>query len=148
MFKHILIPIDGSAFSERAIDTGVRFAKSIDARITGFIAEPKFRLPTQREVLDRTAALSTEEHSQRTRQHAEQVLARIAERARAEAVPFASDYVENNDPVDAIASAAERHQCDLILMASHSRRGLDKLLHGNAAEGVLSHTRVPVLVLH
>lgn len=46
MFKHILIPIDGSEFSDRAIDAGVRFAKTVNAQITGFIAEPAFRLPT------------------------------------------------------------------------------------------------------
>ena len=48
----------------------------------------------------------------------------------------------------AIVDAAEKHQCDLILMASHGRHGLDKLLHGNAAQGVVSHTKIPVLVMH
>ena len=48
----------------------------------------------------------------------------------------------------AIVDAAEKHQCDLILMASHGRHGLDKLLHGNVAQGVVSHTKIPVLVMH
>ena len=148
MFKHILIPVDGTEFSTHAIDAGVRFAKSVGARITGFIAEPEFRIPTYREVLNHTVPISTEEHSQRTSSHAEAVLARIAERARAESVQFDTDFVENNNTVDAITDAAKKHRCDLIVMMSHGHRGLARLLHGNAAEGVLTHTSIPVLVLH
>ena len=148
MFKHILIPVDGTELSERTIECGVSFAKSVGARVTGFIAEPEFRLPTRREVLAHTAALSAEEHSQRTRSHAEQVLARIAARATAEAVQFDTDFVENDHTVDAITEAAKKHGCDLILMMSRGYQGLAKLLHHNATEGVLSHTSLPVLVLH
>ena len=147
MFKHILIPIDGTAFSDRAIDAGVRFAKAMNAQITGFIAEPEFRLPTHNEMVTRTY-VTMSGHSERARRHAEQVLQRIGARAGTERVPFDADFVESDDPVDAIVNAAEKHHCDLIVMASHGRRGLDKLLHGSAAEGVLHHTRIPVLVLH
>ena len=135
MFKHILIPVDGTELSGRAIDTGVRFAKSVGARITGFIAEPEFRLPTQREVISHAAALSAAEHSQRTRSHAE-------------AVKFDTEFVENNHTVYAITDAAKKHECDLIVMMSHGHRGLARLLHGNATEGVLTRSNIPVLVLH
>ena len=148
MFKHILIPVDGTELSGRAIDTGVRFAKSVGARITGFIAEPEFRLPTQREVISHAAALSAAEHSQRTRSHAEAVLARIAACASAEAVKFDTEFVENNHTVYAITDAAKKHECDLIVMMSHGHRGLARLLHGNATEGVLTRSNIPVLVLH
>ena len=147
MFKHILIPVDGSEFSDRAIDTGVRFAKSVNACITGFIAEPEYRIPTHGEVVSHTA-VSMYEHSDKARQHAEGVLKRIAERARAEGVQFDSGFVESDQPADAIVEAAEKHQCDLILMVSHARRGLDKLLHGSVAGTVITRTRIPVLVLH
>lgn len=147
MFKHILIPIDGTEFSDRAIDAGVRFAKSVNARITGFIAEPEYKIPTHGEVVSRTA-VSMYDYSEKARAHAESVLKRIGERARAEGVQFDSAFVESDRPVDAIVDAAEKHNCDLILMASHGRRGLDRLLHGSSAEGVLKHTRVPVLVMH
>ena len=143
MFKHILIPIDGTEFSDHAIEAGVRFAKSIGARITGFIAEPEYKIPTHGEIVSRTS-VSMYEHSDKVRGHAESVLKRMGDRARAEGVQFDSAFVENDRPVE----AAEKHNCDLILMASHGRRGLDKLLHGSAAEGVLKHTRVPVLVMH
>lgn len=147
MFKHILIPIDGTEFSDRAIDAGVRFAKTVNAHITGFIAEPEFRLPTHNEIVTRTF-VSMSAHSERAQSHAISVLKRIGDRAAAEGVPFDVDFVESNNAVDAIVGAAEKHHCDLIVMASHGRRGLDRLLHGSAAEGVLSHTRIPVLVLH
>ena len=88
------------------------------------------------------------EHSDKARAHAESVLKRMGDRARAEGLQFDAAFVENDHPVDAIVTAAEKHACDLILMASHGRRGLDKLLHGSAAEGVLKHTQVPVLVMH
>ena len=147
MFKHILIPIDGTEFSDRVIDAGVRFAKSIDARITGFIAEPEYKTPTHGEIVNRTA-VTMYEHADRARSHAESVLKRIGDRAHAEGVQFDTDFVENDHAVDAIIDAAEKHHCDLIVMASHGRRGLDRLLHGSAAQGVLSHTQIPVLVLH
>lgn len=147
MFKHILIPVDGSDFSDRAVDTGVRFAKSLNARITGFIAEPEYKLPTHGEIVSRTA-VSMYEHEDKARKHAEGVLKRIAERAKAEGVQYDSGFVASDQPADAIVEAAEQHHCDLILMVSHARRGLDKLLHGSVAGTVMARTRVPVLVLH
>ncbi len=147
MFKHILIPVDGSEFSDKAIDTGVQFAKSVGARISGFIAEPEYKMPTHGEVMTRTA-VSMYEHSDKARQHAESVLKRIADRARAEGVQYDSGFVESDQPAGAIVEAAEKHHCDLILMVSHARRGLDKLLHGSVAGTVMTRTRIPVLVLH
>lgn len=147
MFKHILIPIDGSEFSDRAIDTGLRFAKSIGARVTGFIAEPDYTLPTYGDMISRRGE-SMDVNSTRTRSHAQGVLRRIEKRALDEGVQFDSSFVQNDDPVAAIVGAAEEHNCDLIVMASHGRRGLDKLIHGSATEGVMTHTQIPVLVLH
>lgn len=147
MFKHILIPVDGSEFSDRAIETGVQFAKSLGARITGFIAEPEYRIPTHGEIVSRKAK-SMYEHEAEARKHAEGVMQRIAARAKAEGVVFDSGFVQSDQPADAIVEAADAHHCDLILMATHARRGLDKLLHGSVAGNVMAHTRVPVLVLH
>lgn len=147
MFKHILIPVDGSAFSDKAIDTGVQFAKSVGARITGFIAEPEYKIPSHGQVINRTAE-SMYEHEEKARKHAESVLKRIADHAQAAGVPYDSGFVESDQPAEAIVDAAEKHQCDLILMVSHARRGLDKLLHGSVAGTVMTRTRIPVLVLH
>lgn len=147
MFKHILIPIDGSDFSERAIHAGVRFAKSVQARITGFIAEPDYTLPLYSEMITRQAE-SMEAYTRRARAHAESVLKRIADCARSEDVEFGSSFVQSDNPAQAIIAAADENHCDLILMASHGRRGLDKLIHGSVTDGVLTHTSIPVLVFH
>ena len=147
MFKHILIPVDGSEFSDRAIDAGVRFAKSVNARITGFIAEPDYTLPLYSEMITRQAE-SMEAYAKRARQHAETVLTRMGKRARAEGVEFATSFVQSDAPAEAIIAAAEENGCDLILMASHGRHGLDKLVHGSVAEGVMTRTHIPVLVFH
>ena len=147
MFKHILIPVDGSEFSDRAIQAGVHFAKSIGARVTGFIAEPDYTQPSYGDMISRCGE-SMDQYSTRSRAHAEGVLRRIERCARDEGVEFTSSFVQSDDPVAAIVSAAEENQCDLIVMASHGRRGLDKLIHGSATEGVMSHTQTPVLVFH
>ena len=146
MFKHVLIPIDGSEFSDKAIDVGVRFAKSVGARITGFIAEPEYQIPEYGALINGTGE-SMDAHGRKIRSHAEASLARIAARARDEGVAFDSDFTESARPAEAIVEAAEKHRCDLILMASHGRHGLDKLLHGSAAQDVITHARIPVLVL-
>ena len=145
MFKHILIPVDGSEFSDRAIHAGVHFAKTIGARVTGFIAEPDYTLPSYGDMISRRGE-SMDQYSTRSRSHAEGVLRRIERCARDEGVEFTSSFVQSDDPVAAIVSAAEENQCDLIVMASHGRSGLDKLIHGSATEGVMTHTQIPVLV--
>lgn len=145
MFKHILIPVDGSEFSDRAIQAGVDFAKSIGARVTGFIAEPDYTQPSYGDMISRRGE-SMDQYSTRSRSHAEGVLRRIERCARDEGVEFTSSFVQSDDPVAAIVSAAEKNQCDLIVMASHGRSGLDKLIHGSATEGVMTHTQIPVLV--
>ena len=147
MFKHLLVPIDGSEFSDQSIDTSLRFAKAMQARVTGFIAEPDYRIPSENELYSGKVE-SLEAFDARTGAHAEWVLSRIRERAKIEGVVFDSEHVQNDDAAAAIAAAAQAHQCDLIVMASHGRRGLAKLLHGSVAEGVLTHTKIPVLVLH
>ena len=147
MFKHILIPVDGSEFSDRAMDAGVRFAKSINARITGFIAEPNYIQPSYSELMTRQAE-SVEAYENRTRQHAEAALNRLGSRAHAEGVEFAVSSAQSSVPSEAIIAAAEEKGCDLILMASHGRHGLDKLIHGSVTSDVMTHTRIPVLVVH
>ncbi len=146
MFKHILIPIDGSEFSDLAIETGVRFARSIGARLTGFIAEPEVTVPNLPGFVGREAGAGGGAGF-KPRLHAQSALDRIATSAAAAGVRFAIDTVADNDAARAIVAAAERHGCDLIVMASRDRHGLDHLLHGSATGDVLSRTTIPVLVL-
>jgi nucleotide-binding universal stress UspA family protein len=129
------------------IDLGVLFAKSINARVTGFIAEPDYSLPSYGELIQ-SKGESMDAYAARARAHAESALQRIAVRAAAEGVDFDSAFVHSNQPVQAIAAAANQHGCDLIVMVTHGRHGLGKLIHGSVAQDLIAHTRVPVLVLH
>ncbi len=145
LFTHVLIPTDGSELSQRASASAVRFAKEMRARITGISVIPKFR------VLAYEAGLAddTKDHFlAESRVRAEQHLAALKRAAEEEGVAC-DTVVETSDQVDeAIVRTAEARGCDLILMASHGRRGVRSLLLGSETQKVLTHTKIPVLVLH
>ena len=145
MYTHILIPIDDSELSETAIGAGIRFAKSIGAKVTGFIAEPEYEIPTLGDSVS-GRGMSMAQHEAKAREHAEACLERIAVRAREAGVEFHADYAQSNYPHEAIITAAGKNGCDLILMATHGRRGLSALLHGSETREVMSRAPVPVLV--
>ena len=143
MFKHILLPTDGSELSEAAIRKGVQFAKSIGARVTGFYAAPEFHVFTyQTEMLEDTK----EQFAKDSRAHAEQYLAMIAKAAREAGVACDTVRVTSDQPYEAILEAAQDKGCDLILMASHGRKGLRGVLLGSETQKVLTHAKLPVLV--
>jgi nucleotide-binding universal stress UspA family protein len=145
MFKHILIPTDGSALSEKAIRAGIDMARVHGARVTGIFAAPAptplvygafmpvgYMAPDQHEALIAKASA-----------HYLEVVRETARRAGVEVdcLPVTSEY-----PADAIIEAAREKGCDLIFMASHGRRGLAGLLLGSEVQKVLTHATIPVLV--
>jgi len=143
MFKHILVPTDGSKLSERALKQAVRLAKQLGARVTAFHVMPKFQPSTyQMELLQMTVG----EYDQARLEHASQFL-RFAERAAAAAdVDCEGRHVVSDHPYKEIVKAAQKYGCDLILMASHGRRGIEGFLLGSETQKVLTHSHVPVLV--
>jgi len=145
MYRHILIPSDGSQLAEKAVEAGIAFARSIGARVTGFTAVPEYKAPSHAELMS-GSAVSLDEHERRARLHAEPILERITQRARADGVQCSTDFAQSDHPYEAIVRAAEAHGCDLIFMASHGRRGLSALVHGSQAQGVLTRSRIPTLV--
>lgn len=145
MYKHILIPIDGSKLSEKAIKNGVALAQSMNARVTGFTAMPEYELPSEVEMMARRA-VGLAEHGKRCKRKAKAILGKLQRRAQAAGVACKTDYVLNNRPDEAIVKAAGKHGCDLILMASHGRSGLSALLNGSETRGVLAKTTIPTLV--
>jgi len=143
MFKHILLPTDGSPLSEEAIRKGVQFAKSINAKVTGFYALPEFHIVTYRtDMLEDTRA-SFAKDSQAQAQKYLGVIEKLAKEAgvACEIVQATSDH-----PYEAILKTAQEKGCDLIVMASHGRRGVRGLLLGSETQNVLTHTKLPVLV--
>ncbi len=143
MFKHILLPTDGSQLSEIAIQKGIQFAKAVNARVTGFHVLPEFHVFTYRpEMLGDTK----DEFTRDSRAHAAQYLRVIEQAAKEAGVRCDTGYTTSAHPYEAIIRAAEENGCDLIMMASHGRRGVQGLLIGSETHKVLTHTKIPVLV--
>ena len=143
MFKHILVPTDGSKLSEKALKHAVQLAKQIKARVTALHVIPKFHTFTyQAEMLELTAKEYEASSTERARQYL-----RFAERAATNAgVSCDGVHAFNDEPYREIIKTAQRRRCDLILMASHGRRGIEGFLLGSETQKVLTHSKVPVLV--
>jgi nucleotide-binding universal stress UspA family protein len=143
MFKHILVPTDGSELSEAAIQKGIQFAKSINAEVTGFHVIVPFRVFSLRMG---TLEDTKEQYERQSEVQAEQFLGVIKKSAEKASVSCDTNYVTSSHPYEMIIKAAEQKGCDLIMMASHGRRGLQGLLIGSETHKVLTHTKIPVLV--
>ena len=145
MYKHILIPTDGSDLAAKAIEAGVEFAREVKARVTGFTAVPEYQIPSEVEMMARRG-VSLEQYERDAKRQAERTLQRISDRARAAGVEYEADYALSDRPYEAIIRAAQKHGCDLIFMASHGRRGISALIHGSETQDVLTHSTIPTLV--
>jgi len=143
MFTHILLPSDGSELSAAAISHGLNLAKKLGARVTAFHARPPFHVfSTRTEMVEDTR----EQFERDAKLHAKEVLDGIAKRAAEAGVPCDTEAAVSDHPYEAIIAAALKNGCDLIVMASHGRRGVQALLLGSETQKVLTHSRIPVLV--
>jgi len=145
MFKHILIPTDGSPVSAKAVKAGIAFAKQSGARVTGYHAvEP---VPThlygEGYVADKAMIA---EFERRRRDAARKRIAAIARQARKAGVRFEPLVQIARTPYEGIVDAAQKRKCDLILMSSHGHRGFSRLVLGSVADKVIQLSKVPVLV--
>ena len=146
MYRHLLIPTDGSEVAEIAVSAGIEFARSIGARVTAFTAMPEYKLPAPAEVMSHKRVPSPQQHEDWAKREADAILTVIARRAAAAGVPCDGDYALCDRPHEAIVDAAKRNGCDLIFMASHGRSGLSALIHGSETRGVLTGSKIPTLV--
>lgn len=145
MYKHILVPTDGSKLSAKAVKQAVMLAKSVGARITGIYASPEFSSTYYADGYILRAP-SAKEHAEAAEKLARQCLAAVEVEAEVEKVPCEVMHVVSDDPYEAIVAAAKKKKCDLIFMASHGRRGLSGLVLGSETHKVLIHSKIPVLV--
>jgi nucleotide-binding universal stress UspA family protein len=134
MFKHILIPTDGSELSQAAVKKGMLFAKQLGAKVTGLNVMPASHASTDEERIGREALES------------ESYLTAIANMAMQEKIECDTLMERSDSPYDAIIWVADKRGCDLIMMASHGRRGFKALLLGSETQKVLTHSKIPVLV--
>jgi nucleotide-binding universal stress UspA family protein len=143
MYKRILIPTDGSEASQRAILAGIDFAREVGAEVVGLTATPEFHvLSTDSEMLEDTR----EQFAASSAARARRILADVENAARDAGVACRTEHAIDDDPYTAIIATARNLGCDLIVMASHGRRGLKGLLLGSETQKVLVHSSIPVLV--
>ena len=143
MYKHLLVPTDGSKLSDQAVKEASALASTLGAKVTLFHVAPMQIWPVYAESA-LVVQYSEADFRVETRRNAELVLEKAAKRA---GMPVATQFVLSDLPHDAIVKAAAKFKCDLIVMASHGRRGLSGFLLGSETQKVLTHSRVPVLVV-
>ena len=145
MFKHILVPTDGSALSADTVKKAVDFARETGAKITFFYAKPDYPVAFYGEgaLIDPT---TPEKFAEMAEKQAKEILDAAQALAATAGVPCATVSATSDAPYQAIIDAASANGCDLIFMASHGRRGLSGLLLGSETQKVLTHSKVPVLV--
>ncbi len=145
MFKHILVPTDGSELSQETARRAVLFAKEAGARITAFFAKPEYPVTYYGEgaLIDPT---TPEKFAELADQQAEQNLAFVEKLCQESGVQCGKLALTSDVPYEAIIEASNKAGCDLIFMASHGRRGFSGLLLGSETNKVLTHSKIPVLV--
>jgi len=148
MYKSILVPTDGSAFSDKAIKEAAKLAKELSSKVVLFYAAPHYDSPLVSEGFSipnwpearQTAIKETEAEAKR-------LLASAARNVNLAGLSVDQQLAVSDSPYEAIIEAANEFQCELIIMASHGRRGLSGILLGSETQKVLTHSSIPVLVV-
>ena len=143
MFKHILVPVDGSPTAQLAVERAIQLAKAFDSRVTAiFVIDP---YPFTGIGTDFAYGQAEYLSAATAEAHAAIKAAKLAlEKA---AVSVDTSVIESHTAWRGVVEAAESMQADLIVMGSHGRSGLEKLVLGSVTQAVLSHTKLPVLVV-
>ena len=146
MYRHILIPTDGSELAQKAIVHGLSLAKAIGAKVTVLTVEPSFNVydvPASRVNL---MSAAFEEYAKLAKAHATSILNGIGNDAKTVGIEPETMQVIHDHPYEAIVATAKEKGCDLIVMASHGRSGIAAIVLGSVTAKVLTHTTIPVLV--
>lgn len=145
MFRNILVPTDGSPLSRKAVKRAVQLAKEQKGRVTGFFVGPTWK-PRGNDDSIPYRMVSPEQHAAGVKKVATRILDGVRAEATRAGVPCTTSFTLDDYPYARIVEAANRNGCDLILMATHGRRGISRLLLGSETSKVLAHAKVPVLV--
>ena len=143
MFRHILIPTDGSDLSKKAVIYGVQLAKESGAAVTALTLTEPYRVASMDAVL---VSVGEDEYDEESRRVSEWALEQVRVAAKAAGVPCDTVSEVHDQPWRAIIDVAHAKDCDLIVMASHGRQGMAALLLGSETVKVLTHSTIPVLV--
>ena len=146
MYKNVLVATDGSKLSDKAVAHAVELARSVGASITAFYAAPDYPMPAYADGVV-YEPVSRREYAKLAAQDAEKVLGKVVAKAKAGGVECKTAFDIAATPWEAILAASKKSKADVIVMASHGRRGLSAVLLGSETQKVLTHTKLPVLVV-
>jgi len=142
MYSHILIATDGSEFANTAVPHGIELAKLMGAEVTALTVRPHLG-----DFVAEGVVISVSDAERKAfKEEVEHHLDFVRTKAKEAGVKLEPVQVESGEPWKAIVEAAEERNCDLIVMASHGRRGLSALIFGSETYDVLTHSSIPVLV--
>ncbi len=147
-YRHIMLAVDGSEPSRKAEKECIAFAKSVGAKVTAIHVVSHFHLHFQPWATPKEMHAKIEkEHEEEATENARKMISELETRAKAGGVKCEGLVVVGDHPYEEIINNAEKRKCDLIMMASHGRRGIDALLLGSETAKVLTHSKIPVLVV-
>ena len=147
MYKKILIATDGSKFAEAAVSHGVELAKNLGSTPIIVTVTETWSAHQLAEKVKKGASTAVEDYINSMKEMAQQILDDAKKVADAAGVECETVHISDRLPAEGIIDAAEREGCDLIVMASHGRRGLGRMLMGSQTAEVLGFSKIPVLVL-
>ncbi len=145
MYKHLLVPTDGTELSSKCTENAVKFAQTLGAHITFLYIQPDFPLPIAGEGT-MLAPESREDFARGTEEQARKILTEASDIAKRSSVSADAKTAVSDVPYEVIIETAQQEHCDLVFMASHGRKGLAGLLIGSETHKVLTHCKIPVLV--
>ena len=143
MFKNILVPTGGSDLAAKAVEQGILLAKAVGAKITAVTVTEAFNVLS---LAPSELGYTPIEYKRYAEAHAEKVLGAVSAAANSAGVACETLHVEHEQVYQAIIDAASARKCDLIVMASHGRRGVSAVVLGSETVKVLTHSKIPVLV--
>jgi nucleotide-binding universal stress UspA family protein len=144
MYKHILIASDGSELAGRAVEQGLTLAKTLGSKVTAVTVTEPWTAAVSGEW---AVAFPVEEYEKAAAANAEKILAHVTETAARVGVACDTVHVKDQFAAEGIIEEAQKHNCDLIVMGSHGRRGLVKFILGSQATRVLTHSTTPMLIV-
>lgn len=146
MYRHILIATDGSELAWKAVSEGVALAKYVGARVTAVTVTELWSVTEMATKARLGEKHPVEAYEESAAALARKVLDSVASKAAAAGVPCDTVHVSDSRPADAILSTCAEKACDLIVLATHGRTGLARILVGSHAAEVIAEAQVPVLV--
>jgi nucleotide-binding universal stress UspA family protein len=146
MYKNILVATDGSKLSNKAVAQAIDLAQSLGATLTAFYASPDYPLPAYTDGVA-YEPMSRKEYNALCKKEADRILGTVTLKAESAGLEFKAAHTIAPAPWAAILAAARKHKCEVIVMASHGRTGVSALLLGSETQKVLTHSKLPVLVV-